>query len=148
MPIAAPEAITRSNKMLFLSVILYLAASLGVLAMGIKYVRAEPSLDYHAEITKNDELSEATLRILGALYKVMGGGFLSLGIVLAMLALFGVSNDLLWAKLAILVGALVAGSFSAFFPREVERATGVRTPWRIAALLTALVGVAFVISVI
>ncbi len=132
--------------MLFLSVILNLAASLGVFAMGLKYIRAVPPLDYHAEITKDDELSEATLRVLGALYKVMGGGFLSLGIVLAMLTLFGVWNDLLWAKLAILIGALVAGGFSALFPRQVEKATGVRTPWRIAALLTSLVGFAFVIS--
>ena len=116
--------------------------------MGIKYIRAKPPLDYHAEITKADELSEATLKVFGALYKVMGGGFLALGIILAMLTLFGVWNNIFWAKLAILVGTLIAGGFSALIPREVEQATGVRTPWRIAAALTTLTIVAFVISIL
>jgi hypothetical protein len=101
-----------------------------------------------AKITKADELGEATLKVFGALYKVMGGGFLALGIILAMLTLFGVWNNVIWAKLAILVGALIAGGFSALIPREVEQATGVRTPWRIAAALTALTIVAFVISIL
>lgn len=134
--------------MLSLSVILYLLASLGVMAMGIKYIRAKPPLDYHAEITKADELGEATLKVFGALYKVMGGGFLSLGIVLVMLTLFGVWNDVLWAKLTVFVGALIAGGFAALIPREVEQVTGVKTPWRIAAALTALTIIAFVISIL
>ena len=134
--------------MLSLGVILYLLVSIGVIVMGIKYIRAKPPLDYHAEITKADELGEATLKVFGALYKVMGGGFLSLGIMLAMVTLFGVWNDALWAKLTILLGAIIAGGFSALIPREVEQVTGVRTPWRIAAALTALTIVAFVISIL
>lgn len=133
--------------MLLLSVGLYLLAGLGVAAMGLKYLRATPPLDYHAEITRDDTLGEATLRVIGTLYKVMGGSFLALGVVLCLLTLFGVWNDLLWAKLAILLGSLIAGGFAALAPRAVEQATGVRTPWRIAAALTGLVAVAFVLSV-
>ena len=134
--------------MLSLSVILYLLVSAGVIAMGIKFIRANPLLDYHAEITKADELGDATLMVIGALYKVVGGGFLSLGIVLVMITVFGVWNDFFWAKLTILLGTLIAGGISALIPREVEQATGVRTPWRIPATLTALTIAAFIISIL
>jgi hypothetical protein len=143
---AAPAAKQGLNQMLSLGVILYLLVSVGMMAMGIKYIRAKPPMGYHAEITKADELGEATLKVFGALYKVMGGGFLSLGIMLVMVTLFGVWNDALWAKLTIPLVALIAGGFFALIPRELEQATGVRTPWRIAAALTALTIVAFVIS--
>ena len=134
--------------MLALSVGLYLCAALGVGAMGIKYIRAQPPLDYHAGITRAENLGPETLRVLGALYKVMGGAFLSLGIVLALLALFGVWNDLFWAKLAILTGTLIAGGFSALVPRAVEQSTGVRTPWRIAIVLIIVIVVAFLLSIL
>lgn len=134
--------------MLSLSVILFLLVCAGVIAMGIKFIRATPPLDYHAEITKTDDLGEATLKVIGALYKVVGGGFLSLGIVLLMLTIFGVWNDVFWAKLTILLGVLIVGGVSAYITREVEQTTGVKTPWRIATTLTALAIVAFVISIL
>ena len=46
------------------------------------------------------------------------------------------------------MGALIAGGFAALVPREVERATGVRTPWRIGAGLTLLTCIALVLSVV
>lgn len=134
--------------MLEVSICLYLIASSGVLAMGLKYIRAKPPLDYHASIMKDQNPSAETLVVLGALYKVMGGSFLALGAVLAIIAVFGVWNDLLWAKLAALTGALVAGGFAAMVPRSVETSTGVRTPWRIAGTLTVLVSLAFALSTI
>jgi len=134
--------------MLNLSIALHLLVSLGVIAMGIKYICATPPLGYHAEITKADKLSKEALMILGALYKAMGGGFVSLGVMLVLLTLFGVWNDLLWAKFAALAGALIAGSFAMLAPRKIEQLTGVTTPWRIAAALTALAVVAFVVSIL
>ena len=134
--------------MLFLSVVLYLLASLGVMAMGVKYIRAILPLDYHAEITKGTELSPETLRVFGALYKVMGGAILALGFVMVMLTLFGVWNDLIWAKLTLFIGTLIAGAFTTLVPRQVESETGVRTPWRIAAGLCGIATVAFLISLI
>ena len=134
--------------MLGFSVFLYLLVSFGVMGMGIKYIRTAPPLSYHAKITKADKLSVATLRVLGSLYKVMGGSFLALGVMLVVLTLFGVWNDVLWAKLTILVGSLIAGSIAVTAPRELEQVTGVRTPWRIAALLTILTTIAFGMSVL
>ena len=134
--------------MLSTSVALNLLASLGIFVMGLKYVRAEPPLDYHAEIMKDQNTSAETLMVLGALYKAMGGGFIALAFVVAILAVFGVWNDVFWAKLAILIGALVAGGFTALGARTVEISTGVRTPWRIALGLTAVSTVAFILSVI
>jgi hypothetical protein len=134
--------------MLNLSVALNLFVSLGMITMGIKYIRATPPMDYHAEIMKADKLSKEALSILGALYKAMGGGFFSLGVNLVILTLFGVWNDILWAKFTILVGALIAGSFATLAPRKVEQVTGVKTPWRIPAALTALAIIAFVVSIL
>jgi hypothetical protein len=133
---------------LTVSIVLFMLASAGVMAMGLKFIRATPLIDYHAEITMNEEIGNETRRVFGALYKVLGGAFLALGAVLAVITVFGVGNDLLWAKLASLLGALIAGGASAVVPREVERATGVRTPWRIAAALALLTLVAFILSIL
>ena len=133
--------------MLSLSVFLYLLASIGLIAMGAKYIWAVPPLDYHAEIMKAEKPSEEVLRILGALYKIMGGAFVSLGVMLIFLTLFGVWGDMLWAKFAILLGAVIAGSFATFVPRKVELATGVRTPWRIAPALISLTILGFITSI-
>lgn len=130
------------------SIALYLMVSLGIFAMGLKYVRAKPPLDYHANIMKTQKPSTETVIVLGALYKVMGGSLLALGFVMAMVTVFGVWNDLLWAKFATLVGGLTAGGFAIVVPRNAENRTGVRTPWRIAAMLTLLGIVAFLLSVI
>ena len=127
---------------------LFLVAAAGVMAMGLKFVRAAPLIDHHAEITKHEQVGHETCRIIGALYKVLGGAFLSLGAVLAIVTVFGVGNDLFWAKATILLGGVIAGGASAIVPRKVEQATGVRTPWRLAAAITSLVLAAFILSIL
>lgn len=134
--------------MLLPGVLLQALAAIGVIAMGAKYVLATPPIDYHAEITREEDIGGATLKVIGALYKVMGGGFLSLGTMLLLITLFGVWEDLLWAKLTALAGGLLAGGFAVLVPRKVEQATGVRTPWRISAALTATIMLAFFLSVL
>ncbi|WP_322866374.1 hypothetical protein U5922_009285 [Aquicoccus sp. G2-2] len=79
--------------MLSISVALNLVASVGMLAMGLKYARAEPPLDYHAEIMKDQNTSAETLMVLGALYRAMGGSFIALAFFVAILAVFGVWSD-------------------------------------------------------
>lgn len=140
--------IAESLTMLTLSVILYVIASLGVFAVGLRYVLATPPMDYHAEITKADPPGEVTLMVMGALYKVLGGGYLAFGILLLVTSLFGVAQDLFWAKLATLLGALVAGGAATLVPFNMENRTGVRTPWRQTAALTLLTLLAFVLSLV
>lgn len=114
--------------------------------MGLRYYMAEPPLDYHAELTKADHFGEQTLMVLGVMYKVMGGSFAALGVVLGLLTLFGAWSGLFWAKATIVSGAVIAGAISSGAARGVERSTGVRTPWRIAAALTGLAVIAFALS--
>jgi hypothetical protein len=132
--------------MLIAGVILYLAVAAGMIAMAAKYMRATPPLDYHARMMESDNPGEGTITVIGALYKIMGGAWLALGVVLGLITVFGVMENLLWAKLATLTGSLVAGGFALLVPRDVERLTGVRTPWRVAAALTALAILAFVLT--
>jgi len=134
--------------MLLAGALLYLAVAAGVIAMAAKYIGATPPLDYHARIMTSDSPGEGTVAVIGALYKVMGGALLALGVLLGLVTLFGVMENLLWAKLANLAGSLIAGGFAALAPREVERLTGVRTPWRPAAALTALAILAFVLTLV
>lgn len=117
-----------------------------MIAMAAKYIRATPPLDYHARIMETDSPGEGTVTVIGALYKIMGGAWLALGAVLGLITVFGVMENLLWAKLATLTGSLIAGGFALLVPRDVERLTGVRTPWRVAAALTALAMLAFVLT--
>jgi len=143
---ALPTRVAGGRKMLIAGVILYLAVATGIIAMAAKYIRATPPIDYHARIMESDTPGEGTITVIGALYKVMGGALLALGVLLGLVTLFGVMENLLWAKLATLAGSLIAGGFAVLVPREVERLTGVRTPWRPAAVLTALAILAFVLT--
>ncbi|MFZ7089986.1 hypothetical protein [Primorskyibacter sp. 2E233] len=134
--------------MLIFAVILFVLVGGGITAMGVKYLKSEVPVDYHAQILSAAPIGDATRTILGALYKVMGGAFVALGIGTILIALFGVATDLLWAKLTLLVMALISGWFAASVPKAVEAQTGVKTPWRIAAGLMALALLGFVLSVI
>lgn len=134
--------------MLMISVILNLLVAAGLLAMGAKYVRAVPPMDYHAEIMSGASVPDSVLKILGGLYKGMGGAFLGMGAGLVLLTVFGVAADVFWAKLTILVMALISGALAAQAAKTVEDGTGVKTPWRIAAGLTGLAILAFLMSLI
>ena len=103
---------------------------------------------YTPVVDREPVRGDVTVAVIGALYKVMGGALLALGVLLGLVTLFGVMENLLWAKLANLAGSLIAGGFAALAPREVERLTGVRTPWRPAAALTALAILAFVLTLV
>ena len=132
--------------MLLIAVILNLVVAVGLFAMGAKYVRAVPPMDYHAEILSGAPVPDPFLKILGGLYKGMGGAFLAMGAGVILLTVFGVFSDVFWAKLTIFVMGLIAGGPATNAAKTVEDATGVKTPWRIAAGLTALVVLAFVLS--
>lgn len=134
--------------MLTFSVMLYVLASLGIIAMGLRYLRAAPPLEYHAEITRDEPPGEIVLRVFGALYQVLGGGYLACGVLMLALSVFGVAQDMLWAKLATLVGSVIAGAAATGVPYLMETRTGVRTPWRIPAALCALILLAFLLSLI
>lgn len=57
---------------------------------------------------------------------------------LAVLALIPVSEGVLWAEPAVLVIGIISAAGGFGVPHRVEMATGVRTPWRPAAMLFAM----------
>ncbi|MFZ5962419.1 hypothetical protein ACOXXX_05660 [Thalassococcus sp. BH17M4-6] len=132
--------------MLAVSVALYSLVGIALISMGYRYITTIPPIDYHADILSGVSVTDETVLILGALYKVMGGAFAALGAGMLVIAVFGVRADLLWAKLALLLMSGVVGYFATMVPRLVEAETDVRTPWRIAAGLTAVSALAFVLA--
>ncbi len=133
--------------MLILAVLINVLAAAGAIFLAARYVQAASPLDYHVEIL-GGAVEDRTAKILGALYKGMGGAFASLGLGIILVSLFGVWNDLFWAKLTVLVMFGVAGYFATIGARGLEAATGVTTPWRPAAGITGAGIVAFVLSIL
>ena len=134
--------------MLTIAVVLNLLTALGIFAMAAKYLTTTPPMDYHAEMLKSERISETTNQIFGAMYKCMGAGFAGLGILVVLLTINGVWNDLFWAKLAVVLGTTTVGGLVALAGRETEQVTSVKTPWRVAAGLSGLGVVAFLVSLI
>lgn len=121
--------------MITLSVALFCLVGLGAFAMGLRYSTSAVPASYHAEIlaANGAELDGNLTLVLTALYRGFGGALVALAVAMVCLALWPVAAGNLPAAFgAFLAGTIVAGS-TILTPLRVERATGVRTPWRIAA---------------
>jgi hypothetical protein len=117
----------------------------GMAAMALKYGRGPVPLDYHKDIL-GDPIPEDVLTVIGALYRVFGAAMAALALAGAALALGPLAQGAMWAKFIIFAVILLVAIPSMIVPRQVENATGVRTPWRVAAVLLAVSVVAFVLS--
>ena len=133
--------------MLTVSVILYCIAAAGMIGLAAKYGFGPVPADYHAEILGSSPAPE-TLIILRVLYKVFAATLFALAWALVCLAVWVLAAGAIWASFAIFAAAMIVGIPSTVVTRQVEIATGVRTPWRAAAALSVLSAVAFVCSVI
>lgn len=136
--------------MLITAVSLYLLCALALAALSLKYLLGPAPSDYHREIlvSADVELAQTITGLFKALNTVIGSGFLAIAIGVATLAWFGVREDLLWAKLAVVTLGLIAGIPGSVAAKRLEQATGVKTPWRPGFAMTALVVVAFLLSII
>jgi len=132
--------------MLIISVLIFCVVGLGLLAMGYKYMTAEPPMDYHAEILSGIAVTDEMKLILGALYKSMGGAFLALGLGTILIALTGVRADMFMAKLTLLVMTCTVGFLTTRAARHVQIQSNIKTPWRIAAVLTVVSLFGFLLS--
>lgn len=134
--------------MLFVSVVIFCLVGAGLIGMGYKYITAVPPLDYHADILSGTTVTDEVKMILGALYKVMGGAFTALGAGMILIALTGVWNDLFLAKVTVMAMSGIAGWFAITAAKHVEDQTKTKTPWRIAAGLSGLSVLGFVLSLL
>ncbi|MCF8466510.1 MAG: hypothetical protein K9G33_03850 [Sneathiella sp.] len=136
--------------MLMTAVILNLIGALGLCFMGVKYCFRPAPVDCHLKIlgVPKSELDLQQVIVFSAIYRVMGASFLAVAISIASLSWFGVSANLLWAKVTVLIVGMAVG-FPAFaITYRVAKQTDVETPWKpIVIMLTVLI-VAFTFSVI
>lgn len=121
---------------------LHLVAAMGVLGLAAKYAFGPVPADYHAQIFERGGTSPTApvLTVLRAVYLALAGMLLAVAIGIVALSLTawqtGGSGPVLGA-LAIM--ALAAGGVSGLATLQVERKTGVRTPWRPAFALAGIV---------
>lgn len=126
--------------MLFTALLFGLAA-LGLLALAAMYLFGPAPVDYHREILAHDGLDsvEPVKHIFRALYVIIGAALASVALGIGALAAGPVLAGSGQAAALATGMALVAGVPGGFVGWQAERRTGVRTPWRQAGALTALV---------
>lgn len=136
--------------MLMVAVIINLFVAFGLVALSTKYLFGPAPADYHAEIlvAGGIEITGPLPGVFKAANTVIGSGFLSIALGSAALVWFGVQADLLWAKFAVLAMALLAGIPSSEIARRLEKATGVKTPWRPGFAMTGLSLAAFFLAIV
>jgi len=133
--------------MLTVSVILYCIASLGALGFAAKYGLGPVPATYHAEILGGaNRVPERVALVLSVVYRVMGGALFAFALLSVAVALGPLSSGVFWAKLVLPAAGLAVAAPALKLPRDVEQATGVRTPWRPVLGLILLLAVACVLS--
>ena len=125
-------------------------SALGVAGLAAKYLLGPAPMAYHTAIMAHDgvEATDGHNWVFRALYTVLGSLSLALAVTLAVLALIPVAQGAFWAKLTVLVMGITSAAGGFGVPCRVEKATGVRTPWRPAAVLFVMMLCGVVLSFI
>ncbi|MGB7336350.1 MAG: hypothetical protein WBD01_11230 [Salaquimonas sp.] len=128
---------------------LYILVSIILLAFAAKFILGPAPADYHQKIIEASGavIEEGHRKVFRAVYQVMGGSFIALAISIIGLAIFGVLNGVVWAKFLIFCVGLFASVSAMIVTRAMEDRTGVKTPWKAAAMLTVILALAFILSV-
>lgn len=136
--------------MLMIAVVLNLGAALGMAAIAAKYFFGPAPADYHNEILRaaSAEIDSTHQMIFGALNKALGSAMFALTIAIAAITVFGVYQDMFWAKALVVIMGIIFGLPSTMITYRVNQKTGVTTPWKPALALTVTLLVAFLFSVI
>lgn len=136
--------------MLTISVVLYLIGNLAFAAFAAKYSFGPAPTDFHSDIMRagGTEIDETLRNLFAAINQVLGGCFFALALAGGFLAIFGVYQNLLWAKVATVAIAAVSGMPSTVVAFRMEQKTKVRTPWRVGAALMGITLVAFILAII
>ncbi len=133
-----------------LSLVLYGLAALGTLFVAATYLFGTVPTRYHREVLEKDDtpLTPGLELVMTALCRVLGAGLMASGIAALLFALDLEASDPLALKIRPLLIALIVGVPCVIYPHRVETATGVRTPWRAAVALVAVMLAAFIASIL
>lgn len=136
--------------MMSISLSLYGLAALGTLIVASLYLFGEVPMSYHRAILEKEgvALSPGLNLVMTTLCRVMGAGLMASGVSGLLFALNIQPADPVLIKMRPLLIGLIIGVPCVIYPRRVEAATGIRTPWRTAAALLGVLLVAFAISLL
>lgn len=126
----------------------FVAFLLGLLAL--RYAFGPAPAEYHQEIlaAAGAEVTGTHKGIFRALNVVVGAGFFAQTVVIATVTYFGVWSDVFWAKLLVLVLAVICGVPAMIAAQRLERHSHVTTPWRSGLFMLAVSVTAFVLSLL
>lgn len=136
--------------MMALSLALYGLAAMGTLFVAALYLFGEVPTGYHREILQKEgiELVPSLEQVMTALCRILGAGLMASGVSALLFALNLDASDPIALKIRPLLIGLIVGVPCVIYPRRVEALTGVRTPWRSAVALLAVMLAGFVASVL
>ncbi|WP_274630287.1 hypothetical protein [Arvimicrobium flavum] len=133
--------------MINIALALYGIVVLGLLAMAVKFGLGPVPAPHHAAAMSQDgvSLTPKLRMVLKGVYQSMAGAYVALAIVIAWTAYGSIRIGHVWPAWALAVAGLCCGLPAAFRSRQVQLATGVRSPWLAAVTMTALMVVAAVV---
>jgi hypothetical protein len=134
--------------MMSLSLSLYGVAAFGTLVVASIYLFGSVPTSHHREILEKEglSLSPGLEQVMTSLCRVLGAGLMASGVSALLFALAIQASDPVLIKMRPLLIGLIIGVPSVIYPRRVEMATGVRTPWRSAVGLLVVMLAGFVAS--
>ncbi len=136
--------------MMSLSLSLYGLAALGTLIVASLYLFGEVPMSYHRKVLEKEgtALSPGLELVMTTLCRVLGAGLMASGVSALLFALNIQDGDPVLIKMRPLLIGLIIGVPSVIYPHRVEAATGIRTPWRTAAALLAVMFAGFAVSIL
>ena len=135
--------------MLLVALIFDTLAALGIVFVASKYIFGPAPTGYHREMLEKHgaEISETAAMVYGALNKVFGFSLVGGAVAIIGLGWFGVYAGLFWAKALLLLAGLIPAGGLTIVAIRMEARLGVRTPWRVAAGISMLLGLGFVFAI-
>jgi len=135
---------------MIISTLLLCVAVGGAIAMGAKYAFGPVPATYHAEIIAKDGATAGhhTLMVLEVLYRVMGSALISMAILMLFLALGPVRAGDMMALVVAVAAASVVAVPSGLVAYRIEKTAGVKTPWRVSAILQGVLVLALVAAIL
>lgn len=136
--------------MMSISLLLYGLAALGALIVSSLYLFGRVPTSYHREILEREgvALSPGLELMMTALCRVFGAALMASSVSALLFALNIQPADPVLIKIRPLLIGLIVGVPCAIYPHRVEIATGVRTPWRSAVGLIAVLLAGFAFSIL
>jgi len=137
-----------STVITFIPLAIYLLSGIICLAMAFKCFTTGSFLPFHEKAAgvKWGSIDENLKRVILTILRISGSGFLVTAIVLILFPLVNIVKQDAFLDLAVPAIALAFSSCLSLFNYRLSRQTGSETPWKAAVMVTAMLVVAFILS--